>query len=90
VNPVQWTGFFNLDAQPAGAYAYRLKMVDIDGKFTYSQIVALRSATDVLTIKVLPNPRASAVVPDRWFAGSCGRCADSDGYQPLMRQLLPR
>ncbi len=35
-----------LDAQATGAYAYRLKMVDLDGKFTYSRVVALGSAVD--------------------------------------------
>ena len=39
-----------------GDALYRLKMVDIDGKFTYSRIVALASAVDALTIRVLPNP----------------------------------
>jgi hypothetical protein len=39
-----------------GDALYRLKMVDIDGKFTYSRIVALGSAADALTIRVLPNP----------------------------------
>lgn len=45
-----------LDASAIGAYAYRLKMVDLDGKFTYSRIVMVGSAVDALTIKVLPNP----------------------------------
>ena len=39
-----------------GDALYRLKMVDIDGKFTYSRIVALGLAADALTLRVLPNP----------------------------------
>ncbi|HTI88983.1 MAG TPA: T9SS type A sorting domain-containing protein [Puia sp.] len=44
-----------------GDALYRLKMVDIDGKFTYSRIVALTSAVDALTIRVLPNPAHQAL-----------------------------
>jgi len=37
-------------------YSYRLKMVDLDGAFTYSRIVTLHSAVDGFSIRVSPNP----------------------------------
>lgn len=36
--------------------SYRLYMVDIDGKSTYSKIVTLQSPINSLSIRVLPNP----------------------------------
>ena len=35
---------------------YRLKMIDVDGKFTYSNVVALNKGTTVSTPTVYPNP----------------------------------
>ena len=38
------------------AYSYRLKMADLDGKYTYSPIVTLQPLVAALTISVSPNP----------------------------------
>ena len=38
---------------------YRLKMVDIDGKFTYSNVVLLNVLKDKTTILLYPNPSAT-------------------------------
>ena len=38
------------------AYSYRLKMADLDGKYTYSPIVTLQPLVAGLTISVSPNP----------------------------------
>ena len=35
---------------------YRLKMADLDGKFTYSKVVVLQSPLSALSIRILPNP----------------------------------
>jgi len=43
------------DAEKGDA-RYRLKMTDIDGKFTYSRIIALASTPTGLSIHILPNP----------------------------------
>lgn len=40
---------------------YRLKMVDIDGKFTFSNIVLLRLLKHDAILKVYPNPAASVL-----------------------------
>jgi len=39
-----------------GVVYYRLKMVDIDGKFTYSAIVKVNLAANATTINCFPNP----------------------------------
>ncbi|GAB4022693.1 hypothetical protein GCM10028773_36710 [Spirosoma koreense] len=35
---------------------YRLKQVDLDGSFSYSQIIAVKGAVSVLAVTVFPNP----------------------------------
>ena len=37
-------------------YSYRLKMVDLDGQYTYSPVVTLGSMVPSLTVTVSPNP----------------------------------
>jgi hypothetical protein len=39
-----------------GDARYRLKMADIDGKFTYSRVIALSGNATGLSIRILPNP----------------------------------
>ena len=38
---------------------YRLKMVDLDGTFSYSSIVVLKGNMDIVAIKAYPNPTAN-------------------------------
>jgi hypothetical protein len=45
------------DAKPIyGTNFYRLKMIDLDGKFTYSDIVAIKVNNDSYMVSVFPNP----------------------------------
>jgi hypothetical protein len=45
------------DAGAGGSsYSYRLKMVDLDGAFTYSKVITLQSSTGSFAISVSPNP----------------------------------
>ena len=45
------------DVKPIyGTNFYRLKMVDLDGKFTYSDIVAIKVNNDSYHVSVFPNP----------------------------------
>ncbi len=79
-----------LDASAAGAYAYRLKMVDLDGKSTYSRILALGSATDALTIKVSPNPAhqlLSLTVGSPEATGAVLTVMDMSGKKILEKQV---
>ena len=69
---------------------YRLKMVDIDGKFTYSRIVALASATDALSIRVLPNPAHQALsltVGSPEVAGAVLTVTDMSGKKMLEKHV---
>lgn len=45
---------------PAGQQFYRLKMVDLDGSFTYSSVVTVDIETEVL-VNVYPNPTADRI-----------------------------
>lgn len=51
--------YFSVDEHPfAGNNFYRLKMVDLDGKFKYSNIVLLRVISNDVLLFVFPNPTA--------------------------------
>ena len=55
INAVK-TNYSIIDEQPLqGINFYRLKMVDIDGKFTYSNIVAVKITPDN-QLHIFPNP----------------------------------
>lgn len=47
--------FSNPSAGDSG-YLYRLKMIDLDGRFTYSPVVRIGSAVDNLSVSAWPNP----------------------------------
>lgn len=45
------------DQQPAaGTNFYRLKMIDLDGSYTYSRIIAIKNSTGLLSLQLFPNP----------------------------------
>ncbi len=45
----------------ASVYYYRLKQVDIDGRFSYSNIAIVRKAGNIKAVKIFPNPVQSQV-----------------------------
>ncbi|MBP6589863.1 MAG: T9SS type A sorting domain-containing protein, partial [Chitinophagaceae bacterium] len=49
----------DLSAATEKAFFYRLKMVDLDGKFTYSNIIVLRKDGIKTGISISPNPVVS-------------------------------
>ena len=57
------SNYYGVDPLPVkGMNYYRLKMVDLDGRFVYSQVVAIRVNTDViLTTAVKPNPFTGSI-----------------------------
>ena len=69
-----------------GIHYYRLKQVDFDGKFEYSQVVAatVKSEIQPLQVEVFPNPTTSANVNVRI------RTADSSALRVRMFDLLGR
>lgn len=51
---------FNITNEPAGSVYYRLKQVDLDGRFSYSETVAAK-ITVSSSITVYPNPTAQVL-----------------------------
>jgi hypothetical protein len=48
---------------------YKLKMVDIDGKFKYSEVKVIRNAVDQSSVAAFPNPAVSEIhvnIPAGW------------------------
>jgi hypothetical protein len=54
------------------AYSYRLQMTDLDGKYTYSNIVTLQPLVSALAVRISPNPfvRPESLVVSTPAAGS--------------------
>lgn len=80
-----------LDASAVGAYSYRLKMVDIDGKFTYSRIVVLGTSTSQFSIRVLPNPAhqpLSLTVGSPAAAGAVLTVTDISGKKMVEKHVI--
>ena len=46
----------NIGSSPLPVYYYRLKMVDLDGKFRYSNIAKIRMISKGFFVEVAPNP----------------------------------
>jgi len=47
----------NLAAVSGTAFYYRLKLIDLDGRFTYSNVILVRKEEKAITgIKISPNP----------------------------------
>lgn len=54
-------------ADPGPLYYYRIKIVDKDRKFVYSNIIALRSAVENFVITAYPNPASTFAVVNHPF-----------------------
>ncbi len=53
------------DVKPIeGLNYYRLKMIDLDGKSTYSMIRVINSTSTVQNVKVYPNPTSNVITTD--------------------------
>ena len=51
------TNYSFIDQHPlAGTDFYRLKMMDADGKFTYSKVVAIKMNSKNVRLQIFPNP----------------------------------
>jgi hypothetical protein len=58
INEEQWYEFTDTDVRQAGRYVYRIRQVDRDGTFSYSQEVSLM-VDENLQVDVYPNPTAT-------------------------------
>jgi hypothetical protein len=67
------THYEALDTQPLPEAFYRVRAVDADGSFTYSNVVYLAAAPDLAaasSLSVYPNPSAGAALHITYPAGS--------------------
>jgi len=66
-NPLGQTGYSIADTEPYLRTYYRLKVVNQDGSYNYTNWVVLeRQAIDANTVRVYPNPTNDAVAIDFW------------------------
>jgi hypothetical protein len=54
--PLNYEFIDNLPVAPAAQYYYRLKMIDLDDRYTYSPIVILNGPNSPFTFSAYPNP----------------------------------
>ncbi len=65
---------------PQGTNIYRLRMVDLDGSFTYSKIVTVKMDSLQNTLLVFPNPAATELTIQLFTSGALRlRIADANG-----------
>ena len=58
------------NAAPAGKIYYRLQMVDIDGRTTYSKVITVQSTASNNGLRSFPNPAKDYITVMHPFAGS--------------------
>ena len=73
---------FTDETAPTGLLLYRLRQVDIDGRFSYSKIVQIR-ITAPLEAKIGPNPTGGAItlqIPAEWKSNVEWRLYNTQGH----------
>jgi hypothetical protein len=72
---------YNDNAQISGKVYYRLKMIDKDGRFTYSNIIVLSNQSNT-TVSIYPNPvtdKATLQFSDNKLLNSTAKLTDMSG-----------
>lgn len=78
------------DAQPlTGKVFYRIKSLDIDGKFMYSPIVSLNGTKSSLVLKAFPIPVVRAVTIQHTAANILTRVSISSEDGRLIKSIIP-
>ena len=80
------------DQSPAAVAQYRLKMVDIDGRFTYSNTIKLSRTSDgAFEMKVYPNPARDVLNVSISFAQELDmKIIGSNGQLIQQKKLAPQ
>lgn len=80
-NSTEQKNYAFIDQQPLrGMNIYRLRMVDLDGSFTYSKIVIIKLDTLLNTLLVFPNPAATELTIQLFGRGALQlKIADANG-----------
>lgn len=90
-NSVQTYSFTeDISRLPKGEIYYRLKMVDLDGSFEYSQVVSVNFQPSLAQLRAFPNPNQGQFSLDIYVPGHQQaelRVLDSQGRKVQQRQL---
>jgi len=70
-------------------YFYRLRMVDLDAKYTYSRIISIEGAAGASGISIFPNPATAQVTIQHPAGGASARIQLSDRTGHLLRTVIP-
>ena len=73
------------------AWSYRLRMVDLDGKFAYSPIVTLQPIVAALNVRVSPNPfvqPASIIIGSPAAGAAVLSVTDIDGRSLIEKNII--
>lgn len=84
-NSTQNTSYQFTDAQPYGQTFYRLKQVDIDGRYSYSNTIVIKTKATVLSIYPNPASRTIHIEKNKKITGI--RILEITGK--TVKQLLP-
>ncbi|MDO6434220.1 T9SS type A sorting domain-containing protein [Flavitalea sp. BT771] len=89
-SPVNYAFVDDLPAPAAPRYFYRLKMADMDGRFTYSPIISIGVPSGALDLTAYPNPMTNTTtltVPSNTPAIALLTVTDMYGRKILVRSV---
>lgn len=79
------------DMSPApGINYYRLRITDINGSFTYSNVVAVKNNSPVLSISIFPNPAVNVLqvqIPSKQNTAGTIIITDANGKTVYLQQV---
>jgi hypothetical protein len=76
-------------AVPNSAYFYRLKMIDMDGAFTYSRTLDINGDNSALGMTLYPNPARGSVTVQYPASDRPARIQLSDKTGRILRSVIP-
>jgi endonuclease I len=101
---IHFFGIASVTAQNLNSYAvndnnlpaeamvfYRLKMIDVDGKFNYSKTVSIRLASNLSGISIYPNPATNQItikLQQALTVNSTFKITDVAGREVIDRQMV--
>jgi endonuclease I len=75
----------------AASVFYRLKMIDVDGKFNYSKTISVRLGNNLIGTTVFPNPATNQItikLPQLLIVNSIFKITDVAGREMVARQTI--
>jgi hypothetical protein len=77
------------DASSAPVSFYRIKSVDIDGKFGYSTIISLKNGKEVVSMRVYPMPAQRHITVQHAMTTNNAKLLISTGDGRLVKSVIP-